>query len=130
MSNRILLLMPVVVSLAIAQDSIAKPEVLEAMDPYPLAHALDPDYEVDPLEGVRKRSEQPVGQPRDCSDVQVEAARAGTIAPSGSSKFQHCKIANKAGVYTIYPPSCNMCFYNVWCDMENEGGGWTVSLNK
>ena len=46
-------------------------------------------------------------RPRDCLDLQ----RAGV---------------NESGQYKVYPDDGGDPFF-VWCDMETDGGGWTVS---
>ncbi|KAG7159297.1 ficolin-1-like 6 [Homarus americanus] len=52
------------------------------------------------------------GMPMDCADHLVNGA-------------------TKSGVYSIYPFTC-LCSkpVKVWCDMETDGGGWTVLLNR
>ncbi|XP_068215481.1 microfibril-associated glycoprotein 4-like [Palaemon carinicauda] len=39
---------------------------------------------------------------------------------------------NKSGVYTIYPHKCHRAEegVRVWCDQEDNGGGWTVVLSR
>ena len=49
------------------------------------------------------------GHPRDCSEIQ-----AGGV--------------NITGVYLIYPDGDSNALY-VFCDMETDGGGWTVGSN-
>ncbi|XP_064114796.1 ryncolin-2-like isoform X2 [Macrobrachium nipponense] len=36
--------------------------------------------------------------------------------------------ATKSGVYEIYPSQCHPV--QVWCDLDTDGGGWTVFLNR
>lgn len=42
----------------------------------------------------------------------------------------------RSGIYTIQPVTCpgpqpnSVCYFNVWCDQDTDGGGWTVRLSS
>jgi hypothetical protein len=77
---------------------------------YPLANGVDKADQqkiIDAMADIPKRTDNSAG-PRDCADILNEDINA------------------VSGVYTIYPPNCIMCYFHVWCDMDKEGGGWTV----
>lgn len=93
-------------------------------DLYPIANEIDPlppmspdipkqaqsdgEFALDMVCGVALNSAS-VSGPRDCAEILDN----DKTAPSG--------------VYKIFPPNCPMCYFNVYCDMHSEGGGWTVS---
>ncbi len=55
-----------------------------------------------------------------------------TISPSGPSDCADILYANRdvvtSGAYCIYPNAgAETIPVQVWCDMDTDGGGWTVS---
>ena len=45
------------------------------------------------------------------------------VAESKDCQDEHNKGQTKSGVYTVYRTGTPI---RVWCDMETDGGGWTV----
>lgn len=63
--------------------------------------------------------------------IAMTASRAGD-GETCTNQFADCYDAYQAGhrqdgEYTILPHGCLGCQFSVWCDMNTEGGGWTVS---
>lgn len=52
--------------------------------------------------------------PRDCSEILDDYDKG--LRPE----------APQSGTYRIFPVGCAGCYFNVFCDMQTEGGGWTI----
>ncbi|XP_064468124.1 techylectin-5A-like [Ornithodoros turicata] len=66
-----------------------------------------PTYNEALIDFERELKGRPLGRPRDCGDLYL----------SGQ---------NHSGVYNIYPYEDSSAAVPAYCDMESDGGGWTV----